>query len=133
MPAEKERAIHEFRGAINEFKKKCLEGADKEGHQDVADLTGILQKLDMVHDRIRGTIMTIGAKPVPTESEPFENALYTKGGLAYLRSHPDAANDFTYHLQLDLKQYPFTINPHHIDEYKPADVPAAPTLISNGE
>jgi len=135
MPIDmhKEEAIQKFRGLINEFKRKCLESTEKKSDdmQDIdKTIQPILHKLDIAYDRIQ---TTLSSRTAPTEAQPFEYSLYTKGGLNYLHAHPEAQDEFEYYLKLDMKQYPFTTNPRHIDDYRSSATPSGPVIISNNE
>jgi anaerobic selenocysteine-containing dehydrogenase len=135
MPIDmhKEEAIQKFRRLINEFKRKCLESTEKQSdHMQDIDKTilPILHKLDTAYDRIQAAL---SSRTTPSESQPFEYSLYTKGGLDYLQAHPESQGEFEYYLKLDMKQYPFTTNPGHIDDYTSSATPSGPVIISNNE
>jgi hypothetical protein len=56
-----------------------------------------------------------------------------KGGLRYMKEHPESRDMFKHYLDLDLKKFPFTLKLSHIDELANNNVEPDPGKIIPNE
>jgi hypothetical protein len=143
--AEKDQAIQKFRSLLNEYKRPYL--ADtlrrEEYSQDTAKLGKILGEFDKLYKVLSKEINPVsqagGSLPDPLDPNTrnlIVRSFQARGGLDYLKQHPDARDSFNHYLIQDLKKFPFTVSTKQIDTLESDKVTAAPRtdeIIPNEE
>lgn len=142
---EKDQAIKKFRGLLNEYKRPYLADTLKreEYSQDTAKLGKILGEFDKLYKVISSEInhssQVGGSLPDPLDPNTrnlIVRSFETRGGLDYLKKHPDSRDIFNHYLIQDLKKFPFTVSVKQIDLLESDKVAAAPRsdeIIPNEE
>lgn len=113
----REEAIAAFKETLNDFKRPIIETItiatenmqntnvlDKDVRMRIDELYACIRRILLRGDGIQGG----GAVPSEVE-EKLEAVLNARGGLQYLRAHPEARDEFLFVLRQYLKVYPFTL------------------------
>ena len=141
---DKDNAIQKFRNLLNEYKRPYIaETLKKEEYsQDTAKLGKIRREFDTLYGILLSEIKPVqsgGSLPNlldPNTRNLILRSFETRGGLDYMKKHPDSRKEFKHFLDQDLKRFPFTISVDQIDKLQKDNVAAAPVsdeIIPNEE
>ena len=121
--SKEENAISEFRSLINDYKRPYIENTleSDEYSQDTSKLNDILSKFDELYTVLFYEIVPgrdyQGSKIDANTRGLIVRSFMVRGGLDYMKDHPESRQLFKHYLDLDLKRFPFTLKLKHIDTF----------------
>jgi hypothetical protein len=111
-------SVSDFRKLINHYKRQFVSKLETE-HPNMQDMDNmekiVIRSCDQLHRRLNALIeLALSGAPPPQQSQQFEYAFYSRGGLEYVWATKDA-DDFIFYLCSDLRAAPYTTNTDIID------------------
>ena len=118
-----EEAIQKFRDLINAYKDPYIVSTlePDEYSQDTSKLNDILSKFDEIYTVLFYEIVPgrayQGSKIDANTRGLIVRSFMVRGGLDYMKKHPESRELFKHYLDLDLKRFPFTLKIKLIDTF----------------